>query len=155
MERKTARSVSQAYNLAQSMGSSLLHSDATQFLTADASVSVATLVHAVPTIKAGCATSHTFLGSSHTVTLSFGKLVRWLDSSQLMLQQKWETFMPDPLLFPTAMLFCFHKDLSKWINYQLISLREVPGPDFLEWSHKLSKQDQWFRGLPSTMDHGD
>lgn len=153
--RKEDRSVSQAYDLAQSMGTALSYADASQFLTADTTVSVATPAHAIATLKANYAISHTLLGASHTVTTSFMRLIRWLDNNQLLLQQKWETFTPDPLAFPTAMLFYFHKDLSTWINYQLVSDRSIPGPDFLEWSYKLSKRDQWFRGLPSSMEYGD
>lgn len=136
MGRKEDRSVSQAYDLAQSMGSALSYADASQFLTSDSTVSVPTPAHAIATVKASYAISYTFLGSTHTVTSSFSRLVRWLNNNQLLLQQKWESFTPDPLAFPTAMVFYFHKDLSTWVNYQLTSDRAIPGPDFLEWSYK-------------------
>jgi len=143
--------VSKAYDLAQSMGTALTYVHAHRFLTSDRSVMVSTPAHAVATLKGGYAVSHTFLGPAHPVTVEFRKLVKWLDANQMLLQQTWQNFT-SPLIFPTAMVFYFHRDLSLWINYQLVTDSDVPPPNFMEWTFRLSRQDQWYRGLPAALE---
>jgi len=139
--KNTDRGIAHAYDLAQTMGSSLSYSDTQKFLTTDGTVLVATPAHAVATLKGGYAVSYTFLEKDHPITIEFSKLTRWLDSNQLLLQQALDSF-PTPLAFLTAMVFYFHKDLSSWLNYQLDSNSRVPPPNFLEWSFCLNKKDQ-------------